>query len=137
MYHRWTLGKVKPRFSICMERRLLSDVTAGDGEKGKASAWIERCTGLLECLSSTGSSGSARANVSGKDSNIPINVCWEGRELWHAAGQRQQHRQEGWGNAVASSDTRLPPNSAPQFITWTSFIPCVKQTLSKTHTEVL
>lgn len=73
------------------------DVTAGNGERGKAAAaQIRRFIVLPACLCSTGrSSSSTQANVSGKDSKIHKDVCkgW----LWHTPGHREHRQEAGWG----------------------------------------
>lgn len=99
------------------------DVTAGDGEKGKAAVnLIRRFIGLPVGPNSTGSSSSTHASISGKDSKIHINVC-QAREGFSTLQVRgSTGRRLGRDSVVTSGDAQLSPKPAPQFVTQMSFL---------------
>lgn len=100
------------------------DVTAGNGERGKAAVTqIRGFIVLPACLCSTGgSSSSTQANVSGKDSKIPINVCQVRDGFGTLQVRGSTGRRLGGGSVVTSGDAQLSPTPAPQFVTQMAFL---------------
>lgn len=99
------------------------DVTAGDGEKGKAAVnLIRRFIGLPVGPNSTGSSSSTHASISRKDSKIHINVCQEREGFSTLQVRGSTGRRLGRDSVVTSGDAQLSPKPAPQFVTQMSFL---------------